>query len=101
MSETTSPTAPATPARLWKRMSRAQRVAAAHAFWSDEQAVDDQIQASVLIAQQKKFRAKTIVNLDVDRKSQHLASLASLPEQIAGRLLIAHHLANQRPMMGT
>jgi hypothetical protein len=82
-------------------MSRAQRMAAARAFWTDEQATDDQIQAAVIIAQQKKFRPKTVVGLDVDRKTHHLASLASLPEQIAARLLVAHHLAHQRPMMGT
>jgi hypothetical protein len=101
MSETTPATPTVTPSRLWKGMSRAQRMAAARAFWTDEQATDDQIQAAVIIAQQKKFRPKTVVHLDVDRKTHHLASLPSLPEQIAARLLVAHHLAHQRPMMGT
>src|SRR5216684_1945865 len=100
MTETTPATTTVTPSRLWKGMSRAQRMAAARAFWTDEQATDDQIQAAVIIAQQKKFRLKTVVGLDVDRKAQHLASLPSLPEQIAARVLIAHHLAHQRPMMG-
>jgi hypothetical protein len=31
---------------------------AARAFWTDEQATDDQLQAVLLIAQQKKFRTK-------------------------------------------
>jgi hypothetical protein len=100
MSETTTTTT-LTPSRLWKRMSRAQRLAAARAFWTDDQATDDQIQAAVMIAQQKRFRPKTVVSLDVDRKTHHLAGLPSLPEQIAARVLIAHHLAHQRPMMGT
>jgi hypothetical protein len=81
-------------------MARPQRLAAARAFWEDDQAGDDHIQAAVLIAQQKKFRPKTVIGLDLDRKSQHLASLPSLPEQLAARALIAHHLSNQRPMMG-
>jgi hypothetical protein len=87
------------PARLWKRMSSEQRVAAARAFWNDEQAADDQIQAVLLIAQQKKFRPKTVVSLDVDRKAKHLASVSVLSDPLAGRLLVTYHLASQRPMM--
>src|SRR6266853_1083738 len=89
-----------TPARLWKRMTSEQRLKAARAFWADEEATDDQVQAALLIAQTKKFRAKTVIGLDEDRKAKHLASLPSLPETIAGRALIGYHLAEQRPMMG-
>jgi hypothetical protein len=91
-------TAP-TPTRLWKGMTTAQRLAAARAFWLDEQATQDQIQAVMLIAQQKKFRPKSVVELDIDRKARHFASLASLPEGLAARALISYHLAGQRPMM--
>lgn len=90
---------PLSPARLWKRMTPQQKVAAAHSFWNDEEGTNDQIQAALLIAQQKKFRPKTVVGLDVDRKARHLASLPSLPEAIAARLLIAYHLAEKRPLM--
>jgi hypothetical protein len=89
-----------TPARLWKRMTSEQRLKAARAFWADEEATDDQVQAALLIAQHKKFRAKTVLSLDDDRKARHLASLPSLPEPIAARALIVYHLAEQRPMMG-
>jgi hypothetical protein len=89
-----------TPSRLWKRMTADQRARAAHAFWSDDEAIDDQVQAALLIAQQKKFRPKTVIGLDVDRKSKHLASLPAVPDQIAGRALIVYHLADQRAMMG-
>jgi hypothetical protein len=89
-----------TPGRLWKRMTGAQRLASARAFWTDEDAVDEQIQAALLIAQQKKFRPKTVISLDLDRKTKHLASLASLPDPIAGRVLILYHLADQRALMG-
>jgi hypothetical protein len=88
-----------TPTHLWKTMTAAQRLAAAKAFWLDEQATDDQIQAVMLIARQKKFRPKTVVGLDVDRKSRHLASIVNLPEGLAARALIVYHLAEQRPMM--
>ena len=89
-----------TPSRLWKQMSPTQRLASARAFWADEEAIDDQIQAALLIAQQKKFRPKTVIGLDLDRKSKHLASLASLPDSIAGRVLVLYHLSDQRALMG-
>jgi hypothetical protein len=89
-----------TPSRLWKSMTSDQRQRAARAFWLDEEAGDDQIQAALLIAQQKKFRPKTVVSLDTDRKARHLASLATLPDQLAARALIVYHLAEQRGMMG-
>ena len=89
-----------TPSRLWKRLSLDQRTRVAHAFWSDPEALDDQVQAALLIAQQKKFRPKTVVGLDVDRKARHLATLGSVPDATAARALVVYHLAEQRPMMG-
>jgi hypothetical protein len=88
-----------TPSRLWRRMSSDQRVKVARAFWLDDEAVDEQIQAVMLIAQQKKFRAKTVIGLDPDRKARHFATLASAPDALAARALIAYHLAEERPMM--
>jgi hypothetical protein len=88
-----------TAAHLWKNMTHAQRLTAADAFWADEQATDDQVQAVMLIAQQKKFRPKTVIALDLGRKARHLASIVTLPEAIAARVLIVYHLAAQRPMM--
>ena len=88
-----------TPSRLWKRMTLDQRQRAARAFWSDPDATDDQVQAALLIAQQKKFRPKTVIGLDLDRKARHLATLGSLPDTIAARTLVIYHLADQRPMM--
>jgi hypothetical protein len=89
-----------TPSRLWKRLNADQRLSAARAFWTDEQATQEQIQAVMLIAQQKKFRPKSVISLDTDRKSRHLASLATLPDLVAARVLVVYHLAEQRPMMG-
>src|SRR5687768_17956947 len=89
-----------TPSRLWKRMTAEQRLAAAHALWRDDDAKDDQAQAAGLIAQQLKFRLKTVNGLDKDRKARYLASVPSLPETIAARALVLYHLAEQRPMMG-
>ena len=88
-----------TPARMWRHMPAEQRQRIALAFWKDEEAADDQVQAALLIAQQKKFRPKTVVALDDDRKAKHLASIAAVPETIAARALVVYHLAEQRPMM--
>ena len=80
-------------------MTAEQRQRAARAFWTDEEAEADQMQAAMLIAQQKNFRPKTVVALDVDRKARHLATIAQLPDSVAARALIVYHLAEQRPMM--
>jgi hypothetical protein len=89
-----------TPSRVWKQMTLDQRMRTARAFWEDPDATDDQVQAALLIAQQKKFRPKTVIGLDVERKARHLATLGALPDLIAARALIVYHLAAQRPMMG-
>src|SRR5436190_23816277 len=89
-----------TPARMWRHLPAEQRQRVALAFWQDEEAADDQVQAALLIAQQKKFRPKTVVALDDDRKAKHLASITALPENLAARALVVYHLAEQRPMMG-
>jgi len=81
-------------------MTADQRQRAARAFWNDPDARADQVQAVMLIAQQKKFRPKTINGLDVDRRARHLASLPSMPDALAARALVVYHLTDQRPMMG-
>src|ERR1043166_6570716 len=86
MAETTVTT---TPARLWKKMTLPHRQKAALSFWQADDAVDDQVQAALLMAQQKKFRPKSVLALDDERKSRHLASMPNVPEQVAGRQAIA------------
>ena len=103
MADTSSPITPAapptTPARLWKKLSLPHRQKVAAAFWQADDAVDDQVQAALIIAQQKKFRPKSVLALDDERKAKHLASVTTVPEQVAARALIAYHLESQRPMM--
>jgi hypothetical protein len=90
-----------TPSRLWRRMTADQRLRAALAFWADEEAADDQVQAVLLIAQQKKFRPKFVLGLDPERRAKHMATLLTLPEALAARALVVYHLAEQREMMGS
>jgi hypothetical protein len=89
-----------TPSRLWKRMTTGQRLHAATALWRDEEAKADQMQAALLIAKKMKFRPKTVMGLDDQHKARYLASVPDPPEDLAARLLVVYHLAEQRPMMG-
>jgi hypothetical protein len=89
-----------TPSRLWKRMTGEQRLRAAAALWRDAEATSDQMQAALLIAKQMKFRPKTVIGLDPDRKARYLAVVSDLPEALAAQILVVYHLAEQRPMMG-
>jgi hypothetical protein len=95
MTETTT----LTPSRVWKQMTAEQRQHAARAFWEDPDATDDQVQAALLIAQQKKFRVKSVLAMDLDRRVKQLATLGGLPDALAARALILYHLAEHRPMM--
>lgn len=87
------------PARMWRLMDPEVRASAAAAFWRDEEAALEQAEAVALIAQQIKFRPKSVLSLPVERKARHLAGLAQVSDLLAARLLVAYHLAHQRPMM--
>jgi hypothetical protein len=42
-----------------------------------------------------------VIALPVDKKARHLAGMAQVSDLLAARLLIAYHLDQQRPMMGS
>lgn len=88
------------PARFWRLMSPDLRLAAATAFWTDEQAALERAEAVALIARQIKFRPKSVLSLPIDRKAKHLAGLPQVSDLLAARLLVSYHLEHQRPMMG-
>lgn len=88
------------PSRLWKQMPSDQRVAAAEAFWLDEQSAEQQLEAIGAIAGHMKFRTKTVLGLAIDRKARYLATLPVVSENVAARALVSYHLETQRPMMG-
>ena len=77
-----------------------RRLAAAEAFWLDENGADQQIEAIVAIAQKLKFRPRSVQTQPLEKKSRQLAHLSDVSETIATRALIAYHLAAERPMMG-
>ena len=100
-SNMTDVSAIARPSQLWKSLTPERKLQAAEAFWSEPEAGLEQAEAIALIAQKIKFRAKSVVAMPVDKKARHLASFPAVTELVAARLLVAYHLAHQRPMMGS
>src|SRR5436309_15258956 len=88
-----------TASRLWQRMTAEQRLCAAYALWRDAEATSDQRQAALLIAQQRKFRPKTVIGSDEDRKAHHPARLSTLLEALAAPMPVLYHLTATRTMV--
>lgn len=76
------------------------RLEAARAFWEDEQSLEQQAEAIGAIAQALRFRPKSAAALPVEKRARYLAGLPMVSDLLASRLLVAYHLAAQRPMMG-
>ena len=91
---------PAGPGKLWKHVPPERRVEACAAFWEDEEdSIEQQAEALVAIASHFRFRPKTVRALPVEKKVRYLASLSGLSDAVAGRVLVAYHLAHKRPML--
>ena len=88
------------PSQLWKPLPADRKLIAAEAFWRDADAAAEQAEALAAIAYRIKFRVKSVMAMPVDKKARHLVSLPAISEIVAARLLVAYHLAHQRPMMG-
>ena len=86
---------------VWKKMPPERRLAAAEAFWNDEDQAAFRSEAIGLIAGRKNFRPKTVAALSAAQNARTLAAITSMSEILASRLLVSYHLAHQRPMMGT
>ena len=87
------------PTAVWKLMTEAERLEASLAFWADEESAPLHAEAVHLIAGRMKFRARSVLELSLDRKARYLASLARSFDSIAGRALVAFHLTARRSMM--
>jgi hypothetical protein len=85
---------------LWRSLTPAQRQTALEAFWEDEEAAEQQLEALALLVQRLKFRPKSVRSLALDRKVRYLASVPFLSDSITARALVSYHLAHHRPMMG-
>jgi hypothetical protein len=82
-------------------MSAEQRLAAADAFWREDQA-DIQMQhvdAIVSIARRLNFRAKSVQALPVERRAKLLAQMSDVSDAVATRALISYHFTAKRDLM--
>jgi hypothetical protein len=93
---------PDLPSKLWKAMPPDVRVAAADAFWRDDETSEvrlQQMEAVALLARRLNFRTRSIQALPIERRARHLAQVNDVTEGIATRALIAYHFQAQRPLM--
>ena len=88
------------PSQLLKQLSAERKLVAAEAFWRDDNATAEQAELVATIAQRIKFRTKSVIAMPVEKKARQLVSLPAVSEAVAARLLVAYHVAHQRPMMG-
>jgi hypothetical protein len=87
------------PSRLWKDMPADRRVQAAEALWRDDQAMEQQIEATALLARRLNFRVKSVQALPVERRARFLAQVGDVSDALAGRALVAYHFQQARPLM--
>jgi hypothetical protein len=78
------------------------RLAAAEAFWREDQAdIEAQhIEAIVALARRLNFRTKSVQALAIDRRARHLANMSDVSDAIATRALISYHFTAKRDLMG-
>ena len=77
-----------------------RRIEAASLFWNDEHSADQQLEAIASIATHMKFRPKSVLTLEAEKRAKYLATLPTMTDAIAARALVAYHLERQRAMMG-
>jgi hypothetical protein len=87
------------PSILWKQMSIDQRRQAVEAFWQDESGKNEQTEAIATISQRFKIRTKSVVVLPLAKKIKYLLELPGIPEAVAARILMSHHIEYRRPLM--
>jgi hypothetical protein len=88
-----------TASRLWKRLTREERLAAATAFWREtpEEVAGPALAAIVKL---RHIRPQVARSLDEGEKARSLASVLDPGENVASALLVALHLGERRPMLG-
>jgi hypothetical protein len=87
------------PSAIWRRLAREKRLIAAEAFWRDSESAEQHAEAVDLIARHMKFRPQSVRALPLERRSRYLVGLPHPSELVVARMLVAYHLATQRPMM--
>jgi hypothetical protein len=89
-----------TAARLWKRLSRDERNAAAASFWKDTPAEVTGMALAALI-KARHMRPQVARALPPEEQARALASVLDVGEPVAASLLVALHLGDRRSMLAT
>lgn len=87
-------------ARLWKHLPREDRLAAATAFWAQPSAETVGL-ALAAIVQARRLRPQVARSLPAADQARILSSVVELGEPLASALLVALHLEQRRPLLGT
>jgi hypothetical protein len=89
-----------TAARLWKRLAREERSAAAASFWKDTPPEVTGL-ALAAVVKARKMRPQVARALPPEEQARALASVLDVGEPVAASLLVALHLGERRPMLAT
>ncbi len=87
-----------TATRLWKRLTREERLAAASAFWQETPA-EGAGAALAAIVKARHLRPQVARQLDAEEKARSLAAVLDPGESVASALLVALHLGPRRAML--
>jgi len=89
-----------TAVRLWKRLEREERIAAATRFFEDP---SPEVMAGALgaIIKARHLRPQVARSLPPEEQARALASVLDPGEPVASSLLVALHLGARRPMLST
>ena len=89
-----------TAARLWKRLDRDERNAAAATFWKDTPPEVTGMAVAALV-KARHMRPQVARALPPEEQARALASVLDVGEPIASSLLVSLHLGQRRPMLAT
>ena len=89
-----------TAARLWKRLPREERLAAANAFWAESPS-ETVGAALAAVVKARHMRPQVARSLPPAEQARVLASVADLGEPLAASLLVALHLGERRALLAT
>lgn len=89
-----------TAARLWKRLGREERGAAAASFWK-ETPPEVSGMALAAVVKARRMRPQVARALPPDEQARTLASVLDVGEPVASSLLVALHLGPRRAMLAT
>ncbi len=85
--------------KLWKRLTREERLAAARQFFSQP---PQEVYGTALgaIVRARKLRPQVARSMAPEEQAKALASVLDPGEPLAGSLLVALHMGDRRPLLG-